>query len=494
MVAAKDTEQSQYHQVESQPPGESPYSLLDIPGRNEFVDVEDISRRKKDFKTQSPNTNDSRRRRDSASLKQTQGWFTVKNCACVVEKGNYEPESESMAKYNLMFLLVACGYMSSWTAIGSLIPYFKAHYGADFYVEIYCAYYLPGLAVSLLQQRFDVKFDQKVGSWNAYMFRMCFSYSLVILLIVGLPYMPDIPELRIFIMGVIGSFSWLMHGTACMLVSMFPPAACAWLQTGFRCPEIFTVVIIILLNLEAEDPSHKSLVIFHMATAVLLFTGLVGFIVIMFGAPAQHYLQAKDSIHDSSNMEIIPLIEKKLASLKETGAEPAVGEEDKEFIAHAIGHCRASLYLTMFSSIFTAAFFAYVTSTDDNDIEQILYFTRLFCDLFGRPITRLPRPDFIREPHQLMWASVARLGLAVVFFAYIILPGFPQNDTFITFIVGIFSVGSGYLSVLAYEYAALQVKSKAAQSYAATLMNTSFQYAAFSSVVSGVIIAELGFV
>jgi len=430
-----------------------------------------------------------------------------------------------MFKYNIFFMMVSCGYMSSWTAIGSLIPYFKAHYGADFYVKIYCAYYLPGLVVSLLQQRYDSYFDAKYGSWRSYMARMCGSFLLVACMVLVLPFLPDIPDLRICVMAVIGAFSWLMHGTACMLVAMFPPAATAYLQTGFRCPEIFTVAIVIALELESEEPTHFALVSFHVATALLLITGMIGFVGIMLGKPAQQYLAAKDQSNEASRMEIVPLVPSKrggggpsqrlvpspggqstgadrVAALrkqlaKESGLAPGyqgAGEEDRGYIAHAIHECRVALYLTMFSSIFTAAFFAYVTSSDGNDIEQVLYFTRLFCDLLGRPLTRLPRPQGIRQPGQLMWWSVARLALAVLFFAYIVVPGFPQNDTFITFVVGIFSVGSGYLSVLAYEYAALQVRSKAAQAMAATLMNTTFQYAAFSSVLSGVAIAETGLI
>ena len=40
------------------------------------------------------------------------------------------------------------------------------------------------------------------------------------------------------------------------------------------------------------------------------------------------------------------------------------------------------------------------------------------------------------------------------FFMYVFVPGFPQSDFFLVLDVGIFSVMSGYLGIISYEYAA----------------------------------------
>jgi hypothetical protein len=55
----------------------------------------------------------------------------------------------------IIFLFISFGYMLPWTSLGSLISYYKNTYSANFYVKLYCAYYLPGLPVALLQHRFD---------------------------------------------------------------------------------------------------------------------------------------------------------------------------------------------------------------------------------------------------------------------------------------------------------------------------------------------------
>ena len=156
----------------------------------------------------------------------------------------------------------------------------------------------------------------------------------------------------------------------------------------------------------------------------------------------------------------------------------------RQAIAKKVYPCRVALFFTMFGSIFTAAFFAYADSTSGIDIEQVcrpplppsspsppaysqtcatvdlacaqkvLYFTRLFGDLLGRPFTSMPRPSMLRSSTALARFSIARLLFSVVFFLYVFMPGFPQSDVFLVLDVAVFSVMSGYLGIISYEYAA----------------------------------------
>ncbi len=117
---------------------------------------------------------------------------------------------------------------------------------------------------------------------------------------------------------------------------------------------------------------------------------------------------------------------------------------------------------------------------------------RLFSDLIGRPLARLPRPSFVRRKDQIARIALMRMILMVVFFAYIAFDWIPKSDLFIISLVCLFSVLSGYLAVLSYEYAAASVQTKAGQSLAGTLMNSTFQLAAFSAVVLGVVVSNSG--
>ena len=129
----------------------------------------------------------------------------------------------SVNRLNPFWIAISCGYMVSWTSIGSLISYFKARQGAAFYVALYCAFYLPGLPVSLLQQRFDEKFDRRLGSAKAFMLRVSFSMAVKICILFIMPFVPfwvpsnSVPYVILCCMSLEGTFSWLCHGTACQL-------------------------------------------------------------------------------------------------------------------------------------------------------------------------------------------------------------------------------------------------------------------------------------
>jgi len=71
----------------------------------------------------------------------------------------------------------------------------------------------------------------------------------------------------------------------------------------------------------------------------------------------------------------------------------------KSGVYYSIWPLCLALVITIWCSIFQASFFAYVDSAEGRDIEQILYFVRLFSDLLGRPFTRIFRPWFLKVSH-----------------------------------------------------------------------------------------------
>lgn len=409
-------------------------------------------------------------------------------------------------RINLLWVFISCGYMVSWTSIGSLIAYFKARQGASFYVKLYCAFYLPGLPVSLLQQRYDEDFDRVFGSFTSFMVRPVVGMCIKIAVLLFMPFIPTmfsqpaVPSVILLCMIVIGGLSWLCHGTACMLCSMFPSSSTKWLQTGFRTPELYTVLVVSLLSL-GSSASESHIILFYFMTALVVVLGLVSWIRVCSSRPARYFFALKDQAYQRSfgDDETSPLVggdkEKRPwdPSSGNGAAESVSRIESREYVAQVIRPARIAIFLNIASSIFSAAFFAYVKPMGKYDVEVILYFTRLFSDLVGRPLAGLPRPWFVRTMQSLVRMALLRMILMVIFFMYIIFPGLIQSDLFITIVVAMFSVLSGYLSVLSYEYAAAAMSTKAGQSLAGTMMNSTFQLAAFSSVILGVLVSESGF-
>mmetsp|Transcript_17593 Transcript_17593/g.55012 ORF Transcript_17593/g.55012 Transcript_17593/m.55012 type:complete len:450 (-) Transcript_17593:1784-3133(-) len=387
----------------------------------------------------------------------------------------------------LLFWVCALGYMAPWTFIGSLIAYFKTSRDANFYVELYAVYYATGMPTSMLQEWYDSYWDMKLGSSWTYLVRGQLNFLAIILAVVAVPAVLLNRVAMIAVMAVLGVSSWMLHGTACMLASMTSTGAISALQTGFRTPEIIAVLACYYLDIGSEA-SRDSLRLFFLAIALLAVSGLVAWTSLVLSPKIRRTLAEKDrSMHDLAARA--PLLLETDADRPPLGG--ALSLSEMEHVAQHIRPCRVALFWTMFGSIFTAAFFAYATSSSGVDIEQVLYFTRLFGDLLGRPFTSLPRPFFLKTGHHLAVFAIARLLFSLVYFLYVFLPNLPRSDVFVVADIAVFSLTSGYVGIISYEYAARDFKTAAAKTYAATLMNTTFQLSMFLAVALGILISEL---
>jgi len=410
------------------------------------------------------------------------------------------------------FLIISFGYMLPWTSLGSLISYYKYRYGASFYVKIYCAYYLPGLPVALVQYQYDEFLNNLYGSKNAYKWRgfICFVVMVTILLCLSWV-VSEIP--LIFMFALLGMASWLCHGTATMYASLFPRAAVAYLQIGFRCPELFAIVADHFLDL-GMDATAQSLDLFYKITASLLACSLICWVLLVESNISTVVFEDKDrrgrAVED--DLEKTPLLSTSTSTTSTSTTNTSTSttnpiqrarlllsamdsfvQRDQLFHSSVSPLC-AALFITMWSSIFQASFFAYVNavSSETKNLEQRLYFIRLICDLVGRPLTFLPRPFFLQTNNELLIASILRSLMLIVFFTYISVPSFPQSDTFICVLVGIFSTASGYLVVLIYEHAASVELTKSERAHATNVLNIAFQFAAFMAVIMSVAISMTG--
>jgi hypothetical protein len=501
----------------------------------------------------------------------------------------------------LGFLLISFGYMLPWTALGSLISYYKNNYSARFYVSLYCGFYLPGLPVSILQYIWNEKIDRWYGSQNAFFTRGVIGFTLLAFVLFSMLWVEQRVAMMI-LFSLLGVGCWWLHGTASMLASLFPKMAIAYLQIGFRCPEIFSVLAVYFLDI-GKDASDEHLAIFYKLTAIIVLLCFGVYVMVTNSSVAVRYFQDKDyrirtgtsRVNlSSTDDEFLSLLGRKqgyqdISNFPPTTKREAINtneplsyEDDEEAmdewtvirsspsrLTAAVGDrpststsnlhrisdsdnvsksippaafdrksrpsksmgsagdflCQyacilpaqwlgnaikfmfyflykddpiflavcplcVALMITMWSSIFQASFFAYVDSKRGWNIEQILYFTRLFSDLLGRPLTFFPRPSFIKTPDQLLQVAMIRGFLLVIFFAYTFIPSFPQSDWFIVFFVACYSLSSGYIAVLCYEYAASETLSRAQRAHAASILNMSFQIAAFVAVLMSVLITS----
>ena len=111
-------------------------------------------------------------------------------------------------------------------------------------------------------------------------------------------------------------------------------------------------------------------------------------------------------------IEILPVLEHRNEALAAPTLTTSLWNNQKQIIRP----CRVAIFLNIWTSIFSAAFFAYVQPAGTNDVEIVLYFTRLFSDLLGRPLARCPRPWFCRTKEQIV--------MVIWFSQFLVLPLF----------------------------------------------------------------------
>lgn len=615
------------------------------------------------------------RREEEAELPDEQYFAAVPSNSRLRNRSGQGPDNDLLPMiYPVCFWAVSFGYMCAWTSFGSLISYYKNHFGPGFYTQIYCAYYLPGLPVCLLQYKYDTFFDIKYGSHHTFLLRGVLYISVMVFIIISMILLES-RVLLILSFVMLGICSWAAHGTASTLAALYPPSCINAMQTGFRSPEVFVVLLTISLDI-GSAPGFQHLAQFYTLTAVGVAVGLLSWIVLCTNKRALYYFYEIDKeyqaiytdsgesavgasgtalmasildglffgtvekpgedaaprspgkseappgperspirnwldkqskwlspgaggapwqrptiysrhryVDNNYYLERAPLLGAAAGGIdngfprykdspgkgygsqggpsltvavsitaKEDGRGGPAGDEtegdgedegyadDDASVGSSASHLLMSLssisrgevdfpsilidnidreggpglqplsysqqavrrdvivlcnvlFVTMFTSIFQGAFFVYAKSAGSRNIEQFLYFTRLFCDLLGRPLASLPRPWFVQTDSQLWNGTIWRLFLLFTYFLYIFLPGawVPRSDVFVCFIVGVFSLINGYFAVLIYEYAADRVKDKGknAQAYATTLLNITFQISSFLAVVSSVSIVAL---
>ena len=78
---------------------------------------------------------------------------------------------------------------------------------------------------------------------------------------------------------------------------MFPPSSTAYLQTGFRTPEIYTLAIVSILNI-GSTASNVHIITFYYATALVVAIGAISWVIVARSKPAMAYFAQKDQNYE----------------------------------------------------------------------------------------------------------------------------------------------------------------------------------------------------
>jgi hypothetical protein len=151
----------------------------------------------------------------------------------------------------ISFIIISFGYMLPWTALGSLISYYKIKYNANFYLDIYIAYYIFGLPISILQYLYDDNLDRTYTSYRTYFYRGIICYSIMIIIILSLIWIHN-RYVIVFLFSMLGKkqFSIYMYIFLCINLFIYLSIyICMYVYLStYLFKSIYTILIFISIN------------------------------------------------------------------------------------------------------------------------------------------------------------------------------------------------------------------------------------------------------
>jgi len=192
--------------------------------------------------------------------------------------------------------------------------------------------------------------------------------------------------------------------------------------------------------------------------------------------------EEKIALLDRTSLDSMRVFSKSV--FDENQMSPIFVDEAKQLSAAIKPHCRA-LAAVIFASIFQSSLLSQVESTSSIQIGSVLYYTRMFADLMGRPLS-IYRPKCLTSIHIVELVSYFRLATVIVFVLYVVIPAktLPIKDDYVIISYQfIFSMLSGYLVCLVYEDASMLFTSESKRTQGVRILNLAFQCACFVAVL-----------
>ena len=388
-----------------------------------------------------------------------------------------------------LFFLTSLGYMSSFTMVGVLISYFNAHYGPSFFVVLSAAFYMPGIGVSYIQKRLDTFLDERLGVQSSFVVRssICMGGLAIAMLAFPASFVGGGRGPPLMMMFLSGVLTWWSHGTASVVTLLFPPDANVALQTGFRAPELAALPLAIALHIGPAS-SLRDVSLFLWCSALLSAGGLVCWLFILGSAHGARRLANLER----AKADKTPRSKTRNASTFEAENEPL------EPVQKTIRTYLIALGVSLFCSVFQAPFYAYAKSAQGRDINEILYFARLYGDFLGRPLAKIYKPGWIVKEGGggVLIYTLQRIVWMAFYFVYVFGPAYliPRNDLAVVAVVAYFSFGSGYINTLTIELAGAEAGSPtqnaARKEEASHLLNLIFQCGMTAATLLSIVVAH----
>ena len=369
-------------------------------------------------------------------------------------------------KESALMFFAAAGCTICYISILSNLVYYTLTMGVDSYLFLNLTIYGPMLPITIAQTIWDGKFDREIGSLGAYSSRgsVGFSVSLICLLI--MPFIGQLLPLLVVSL-FLGLASAVLHGMLKQMASFIYPGCgrlAAAVAAGMQASALPVLLVSLATNF-GRDSSSDGIGKFYFSIAGLLIFCWGCFRTLLTNSVGvSRGMQRQDSILLVGSEEMIePLvcISTSAADSHELASAPILEQAKQEELSTRVLWEKTRpacvvIMITVASSMSVASLLNRVKSQNAENVSfaQVLFYTRLFGDLLGRPATLYRTPTSISN---LVVTACVRLSFVPVFFLYTSTTTeiIPKWDVAAIGGIFLFAFSSGYLATLAYQLAPL---------------------------------------
>ena len=404
----------------------------------------------------------------------------------LVQSRNYE---------TILFFITSIGSTLAWTAVLSNLVFYTKHLGESSFIYLNLAVYIPLIPISLAQARWDSTFDQKYESLTSFNFRGTFSYLVSIGAIWLIPAASNNLPVLSFLTLILGTTSAVLQGAMRQMASFVYPGSGilqASVSSGIQASAV-AVLAVALWTGFGNDGSSKGLLSFNYSILGITICCWITFYMLMTRSnDVMTSMQRRDMSmrlqieHESLRLEKENLIEDQ----KDIGAL-FVDLDYYTIWKRSWMHC-VSLTVTLISSMFVCSYFNRVPSADPNDIAfpQLLFYSKMIPDLFGRPATIYLKP---KSQILVLVFSIVRCLCVPVFLLYCYTDIIPRNNIGLAITIMIFSFFSGYIVTAVHQQApdALNAEEKGNVLKQANLLNICFSVSILIGLLLGLLMEFL---
>lgn len=168
------------------------------------------------------------------------------------------------------FFLTAIAFTAGWTAISSLIGYYKSLYGPHMLLYLNLAYFLPSLPTLLLQSLWDARLDSKFGIAKAATVRLCIGLGGSTLICIVYPFYESSRDVLLVLVSLLGLCNSVAFSTSYQIVTHFSTSNSVALTTGFVASGPLVVLAEAALRMGPRPSYIQQMLLFQLVAALTL--------------------------------------------------------------------------------------------------------------------------------------------------------------------------------------------------------------------------------